>query len=82
MIANGQSVGIMNADLAKRIVKFVDGHHNITWSEVEENIPELKNRPDLREFAAEGGRLNDNGFLVKINNNGIVTLGQVAYLIG
>ena len=81
MTKNGKTSGAMDVEMAKKIVKYVKEHLNATWADVEDNVPGLRNHPELREFAVEGVPSADEGFLVKIDDNGIVCLGPVAYLV-
>ena len=75
-----KTIGIMDVSMAKKIVKYVKEHPNATWSDVENSVPGLRNNPELRDYAVEGCPL-EKGFLVKINADGTVSLGPVAYLI-
>ena len=81
MTENGETIGVMDVEMAKKIVKYVKGHPNSTWVDVANNVPGLRNRPELREFALEGAPSADAGFLVKIDENGIVSLGPAAHLV-
>lgn len=69
----------MDAKIAKKLVVYVKKHSNITWADVENNIPELKGDNDLKLFASEGVYPGE-GFLVKIEG-GVVKLGPIAYLV-
>lgn len=69
----------MDAQVARKLVMYVSEHQGVTWAQIEQQIPELAGKPELRDFAADGCTA-DQGFLVRFEN-GRVYLGPAAYLV-
>lgn len=69
----------MDAQVARKLVKYVSGNPGVTWGQIEQQIPELAGKTELKEFAADGYPA-DKGFLVRFENDRVY-LGAAAHLV-